>query len=166
MTSHEEIIAGRWDRGSVAQSGALSVLLGDYHRQTETEKGAPVDAIDALPARYLLEVLDPETAFAGDIVLLARQGDQAAGCVVITDVGDRRLEIKRLWTAPEFRGRRVASTLLAAAHAHATELGADLIRLSVWEWRADAIGLYRKLGFTEAPSWEARDGLICMTLTV
>lgn len=166
MTSHEEIIVGRWDPESVAQSHALSVLLGDYHRQTEAEKGAAVDSIDALPARYRREVLDPAAAFARDVVLLAHQGDQAAGCVVITDAGDRRLEIKRLWTAPEFRGRRVASTLLAAVHGHAAVVGTDTLRLSVWEWRADAIGLYRKQGFTDAQSWETRDGLICMTRPV
>ncbi|MFK4789978.1 GNAT family N-acetyltransferase [Microbacterium sp. ZW T5_56] len=166
MTSQEEIIVGRWDRGSVAQSRALSVLLGDYHRQTEAEKGAAVDVIGALPARYRLEVVDPGTAFADDVVLVAQQGDQPAGCVVITDAGDRQLEIKRLWTAPEFRGRRVASRLLAAVEAHAEVVGADSIRLSVWEWRVDAIGLYRKLGFIEASSWETRDGLICMTRAV
>ena len=39
--------------------------------------------------RYRIEVLDPGTAFAGDVVLLARCGDRGAGCVVITDAGEK-----------------------------------------------------------------------------
>ncbi|WP_402841814.1 GNAT family N-acetyltransferase [Microbacterium sp. GXS0129] len=165
-TPPSAIFIGRWDRADRAQIRVLSDLLADYHRQTESEKGTPVAAIDALPARYRPEVVDPVAAFAGDVVLLARSGDRGAGCVVITDAGQGRVEIKRLWTAPEYRGRRVASGLLDAFQSYAVAVGADTIRLSVWHWRADAIALYRKLGFTESPSWETREGLICMTRVV
>ena len=36
------------------------------------------------------------------------------------------------------------------------------VRLTVWEWRHDAIGLYRAYGFLVVPSWERRPGLVCM----
>lgn len=117
----------------------LSALLADYHLQTETEKGRPVADAAALPAAYRAEVEDPDGAFAGAAVLVARDGDTAAGCVVVTAPVDGRAEIKRLWTAPGFRGRGVASALLDAALAHAARSGVRTVRLSVWRWRTGAV---------------------------
>jgi putative acetyltransferase len=36
------------------------------------------------------------------------------------------------------------------------------VRLSVWKWRAGAIALYERLGFTVTESWDERDQLVCM----
>jgi len=67
-------------------------------------------------------------------------------------------EIKRVWVDPSARGQRVGSALLDAA------MGLDDVplRLTVWDWRDDAIRLYRKRGFTSVPSWETRPRLLCM----
>lgn len=140
--------------------------MAAYHLRTEAEKGAAVDDVAALPERYRNEVLDPRTAFAGDHVLVAAIGDATVGCLVMTGPVDGRTEIKRLWTDPAHRGRGVAASLVDAALRRAAESGVHTVRLSVWEWRAAAIGLYERLGFVVAESWDGRDRLVCMTRAV
>ena len=143
----------RW----VDQPG-LDDLLVAYHLATEAEKGTPVASPADLPDRYRTEVDDPATAFADDVVLLATVAGAAAGCVVLTRTGDE-VELKRLWVAPAHRGRGVATALARRALAEADGLP---VRLSVWHWRTGAIGLYERLGFTEAEPWDARPGLLCL----
>jgi ribosomal protein S18 acetylase RimI-like enzyme len=104
----------------------------------------------------------PRIAFARDTVLVATSGGTAAGCVVLTAPAGARSEVKRLWTEPAFRGRGIASALIRASFALSAAAGADTVRLSVWKWRTGAIGLYERLGFTVAESWDERDGLVCM----
>lgn len=118
--------------------------------------------VDALPDRYRAEISDPRTAFADDVVLVARSGGAAVGCLVVTAPADGQLEIKRLWTDPAYRGRGVASGLLGAAIAHAAESGAGAVRLSVWSWRTGAIALYERFGFVVTESWDDRDQLVCL----
>jgi putative acetyltransferase len=153
----------RWpDEAPFAEDG-LVALLAAYHLRTEAEKGAAVAGLDELPDRYRAEVLDPRTAFAADVVLVALDGDTAVGCLVVTGTQvDGRAEIKRLWTDPAFRGRGVASDLLHVALAHAEASGAGTVRLSVWSWRTSAVALYERFGFTVTESWDERDQLVCM----
>lgn len=140
----------------------LPALLTDYHLRTEAEKGAPVAGVDALPARYRAEILDPRSAFGDDVVLVARCGDRSAGCVVVTAPVAGRSEIKRLWTDPELRGQGIGSALLDAALARAGEDGVGTVALSVWAWRAGAVRLYERLGFAVVDSWDERADLVCM----
>ena len=88
------------------------------------------------------------------------------GCLVVTAPVDGRSEVKRLWTDPAFRGRGIASSLVGAALVCAAESGVGAVRLSVWKWRAGAIALYERLGFTVAESWDERDQLVCMERAV
>ena len=143
-------------------SGEDAVFVGaavrDYLVQTEVEKAAEgvPGASGSLPERYLPEVEDPCTAYAGHEVLVAEVDGAAAG-VVVRNPGDAVSEIKRLWAAPEFRGRGVGSALLDAAIADS----AGDVRLTVWEWRAAAIGLYESRGFARVESGDHRERLLC-----
>ena len=154
----------RWPVPGASADG-LTALLAAYHLRTEAEKGAPVADVAELPERYRAEVLDPSTAFAGQVVLVAMNGNATAGCVVVTAPDDGRCELKRLWTDPAFRGRGVASGLVDAALTHATDRGVRTVRLSVWSWRTEAIALYERRGFTVTEAWDERDQLVCMERT-
>ena len=166
MTDQREVsIVHRPGRTLSADDG-LGELLTAYHLRTEAEKGQPVADAAALPDRYWAEISDPRTAFVDDVVLVAVSGSAAVGCVVVTAPVDGRSEIKRLWTEPAFRGRGVASGLLDAAIAHAAEIGAGAVRLSVWKWRTGAIALYERFGFAVTGSWDERDQLVCMERTL
>lgn len=155
----------RWPDQARTAGGGLAGLLTAYHLATEAEKGAAAD-VDRLPDRYLAEVRDPRTAFAGDVVLVALIGDTAVGCLVVTPPAGGRVEIKRLWTDPAHRGRGIASRLLDAALAHAAESGVGTVRLSVWEWRTGAVALYERFGFAVTESWDDRGQLVCMERAV
>lgn len=164
MADQREVLFVRWP-GQRPSADGLAELLAAYHLRTEAEKGEAVAGVDGLPDRYRTEVLDPQTAFANDVVLVALSGDTAMGCLVVTaPVGDR-IEVKRLWTDPAFRGRGIASGLVGAALAHAAECGVSTVGLSVWKWRTGALALYERLGFTVTESWDERDQLVCMERT-
>jgi putative acetyltransferase len=137
----------------------LADLLAAYHLATEAEKGTPVASPAGLPARYRAEVLDPATAFARDLVLLASRHDGPVGCVVVTAPSAGEVELKRLWVDPAHRGTGVAGALVRGALAHAA---AHPVRLSVWRWRTGAVALYRRLGFVDCEPWDPRPGLLCL----
>ncbi|TQM79012.1 putative acetyltransferase [Saccharothrix saharensis] len=151
-----DITASRW------RDQPLEPLLLAYHLRTEAEKGVAVSAAEELPPRYRAEVLDPRAAFAADAVWVAETGGSAVGCVVASASADGSLEVKRLWVDPACRGRGAARALVGAVLDHAVDVGADSVRLSVWHWRRDAIGLYERLGFTRADPWDDRPDLVCM----
>ncbi|MCX5401605.1 GNAT family N-acetyltransferase [Streptomyces sp. NBC_00102] len=147
----------------VSPTQGLTGLLTAYHLRTEEEKGLAVARPEDLPERYLSEIRDPASAFAGSLVLSALHDDTAVGCAVLTAAGgDGRSEIKRLWVEPAYRGGGVASGLIREALSAAEETGVRAVRLSVWHWRAGAIALYVRHGFTAVESWEDRQDLVCM----
>jgi ribosomal protein S18 acetylase RimI-like enzyme len=182
---HHQVVIARWPGPGPSADREVSDLLAAYHLRTEAEKDAAVADVAGLPDRYRREILDPRTAFADDVVLVAlsdassdiassdiassdgRDGSAgpAIGCLVLTAPVAGRSEIKRLWADPAFRGQGVGRRLVSAALTLGTELGADTIRLSVWAWRTEARALYERLGFTVTDSWDEREDLICMQRT-
>lgn len=140
----------------------VSKLVRAYLLQTETEKaqhlGQHVETSE-LPERYRAELEDPARAYADAVVYLA-EADTPVGVLVLQRDGVFS-DLKRVWVDPSARGRRVGSALIDAAlrnHAHRP------VRLTVWDWRDDAIRLYRTRGFLPVASWEDRRRLVCMEL--
>ena len=166
MTDQREVAIVRWPGQVPSAQDGLADLLAAYHLQTQAEKGEAVAGVEGLPDRYRVEIADPQAVFVDDVVLLALSGDTAVGCLVVTASVNGRSEVKRLWTDPAFRGRGIASSLVGAALVHAAESGVSAVRLSVWKWRAGAIALYERLGFTVTESWDERDLLVCMERAV
>jgi ribosomal protein S18 acetylase RimI-like enzyme len=141
MTDHREVGILRWAGQGLSVEAGLGELLAAYHLQAQAEKGEAVADVDGLPDRYRAEVLDPRTALADAVVLVALCGHTAVGCPVLTAPVDGRSEVKRLWTNPAFRGRGIASGLVGAALAQCVEGSVAAVRLSVWTWRTGAIAL-------------------------
>ncbi|MEU3862633.1 GNAT family N-acetyltransferase [Streptomyces sp. NPDC028722] len=166
MTDPRDIAIVRWPGQGPSVPDGLADLLAAYHLRTQAEKGEAVAGVDGLPDRYRVEIADPRAVFVDAVVSLALSGDTAVGCLVVSAPVDGRSEIKRLWTDPAFRGRGIASSLVRAALVHAAESGVGAVRLSVWKWRAGAIALYERLGFTVTESWDEREQLVCMERAV
>lgn len=162
MLDQRKVAVVRWPGQTPSVEKGLPALLAAYHLRTEAEKGEYVTDVSALPDKYRAEISDPQSAFADDAVLVALSGETPVGCVVVTAAADGRSEIKRLWTDPAFRSRGVATALLEAALAHAADSGVGRVRLSVWQWRDEAVSLYQRLGFVFTDSWDDRDQLVCM----
>lgn len=141
---------------------AVASLVRDYLLQTEAEKveRGLADADSPLDDRYAREIADPGTAFADKRTLIATLDGTPCGVIVVGPAESAGEEIKRFWTSPASRGRGVGGALLRRA----IRESARPLRLSVWAWRENAIGMYLSLGFTPVESWDERPELICMRL--
>lgn len=136
-------------------------LVKAYLLQTENEKSQRLAigfADSDLPRRYAQEVEHPARAYENAQVLLAELDSSSVGVVVVQHSRDG-LEVKRLWVDPRARGHRVGSSLLDAACRDPNGLP---IRLTVWDWRDDAIRLYLSRGFVVVTTWDERSRLVCM----
>jgi putative acetyltransferase len=102
--------------------------------------------VAGLPGRY---------APPSGCLLLAMQGDSPAGCVGLRDLGDGTCEMKRLYVVPEFRGRGVGRLLVAEIIRRAERVGHQRMVLDTVPEMAQAIALYRSLGFANtSPYWD------------
>jgi GNAT superfamily N-acetyltransferase len=68
---------------------------------------------------------------------------------------DDACEIKRMYVAPEWRGRGVARVLLGELEATARRLGCELARLDTGPRQQGARGLYESAGYDEIENFNA-----------
>lgn len=97
---------------------------------------------------------------AGDVVLVAVDGDRLLGGVTYVDDpaspsaefdGDGEAGIRMLAVAPDAQGRGVGSALAAACVEVARQRGARRIVLHSTPWMTGAHRIYGRLGFRRAP---------------
>jgi carbonic anhydrase len=86
-------------------------------------------------------------------LFFAEVDGRPAGCVGIRPFTEGACEMKRLYVAPEERGRGVGKELALAAIKAAKELGYKRIFLDTLPAMRIAVKLYRELGFQEAPAY-------------
>jgi GNAT superfamily N-acetyltransferase len=109
--------------------------LIDYYRDFEKE-------IDALPGRYKQP---------NGCILLATYNEQPAGCVALGSLNECICEMKRLYIKPEFRRKKLGTTLCRAVIEQAKKTGYTHLRLATA--LEPAKFLYKSLGFMEIPPY-------------
>ncbi|WP_118952038.1 GNAT family N-acetyltransferase [Taibaiella helva] len=112
-----------------------------------------------LEAYFKVELVDawvlgnPEEAILkdGGTILFAAAGEEIIGTVALKYMAPGIYELTKMAVDESFQGNGAGKRLCAAAIDKARELGAgELILYSQTSLKA-AIGIYRKLGFTELP---------------
>ena len=81
-------------------------------------------------------------------VLVAYEGDNAIGCGAIKAYDSSAMEVKRMYTRPEYRGKGIASKILKALEKWAQELSFQKCMLETGIKQPEAIALYKKNGYT------------------
>ena len=111
-------------------------------------------AIDLCSGNIEREVADLPGAYgpSDGCLLLARHEGRPAGCVALRRFDDDKCEMKRLHVRPAYRGRGNGKALATEIIDEARRLGYRKMRLdSIADRMAEAVSLYRSLGFCEIP---------------
>ncbi len=130
---------------------AAAPLLAGLRQEYQTIYGAAAATeLDAYPA---YEFFPP----AGAFLVLESHGITVAGGAL------RRLEagvgeVKRMWTAPDHRGRGHSRRVLSALEAAAVRRGYHTVRLQTGILQAAAIGLYETSGYEPTAPWGRHAG--------
>jgi putative acetyltransferase len=119
-----------------------------------------IAALDAhLSSRYPPEQrfgpnLKPEQLAAGlGTFVVARVDGRAVGCGAVRLLNESTVEVKRMYVAPEVRGRGVAKEILAHLEGAGRDLGARRSVLETGIHQDEAIGLYRRAGYSQVDCW-------------
>lgn len=94
---------------------------------------------------------------AGVLLIARGSSGDPAGCVGLRplDYGDRCCEMKRLFVAPSGRGIGLGLRLVDAVIGEARRLGYCEMRLDTLPSMAEALAIYRSLGFVETGPYYA-----------
>lgn len=89
---------------------------------------------------------------------MALAGGEVVGSVALRGLGDKELELKRMYLRPAHRGRGLGRRLLAIALEWARASGATVLRLDTSERMEAARRLYEAHGFLPVPGEAPRQG--------
>lgn len=92
-------------------------------------------------------------------VIIAYENDLPVGCGAIKAYNPDAVEVKRMFTLPEVRGKGVASTILTALENWANELGYTKCILETGKKQVEAIGLYQKKNYHIVPNYGPYNGV-------
>jgi putative acetyltransferase len=86
-------------------------------------------------------------------VVLALEDGKSLGCGAIKEYGADSMEVKRMYVAPERRGKGIATKILTELETWARELTYAKCILETGKKQPEAIGLYRKNGYNVIPNY-------------
>lgn len=140
MTSIEISVTGYDDPVSQAIIADALADLGVRYGSSSGDD-TPIDASEFTPpgGRFLVAWADGVPAGCGGWRTLA--GDETVA------------EIKRMYTAPAWRGRGVATAVLRAIEETARDAGKKQLVLETGQRQPEAIALYAKLGYERIPNF-------------
>jgi putative acetyltransferase len=97
--------------------------------------------------------------------VVAYLDETAVGCGAFKKFGDESVEIKRMFVAPENRGKGIAVEILTELENWAAELNYEFAVLETGKKQPEAVRLYEKSGYELIPNYGQYEGLensVCM----
>ena len=85
--------------------------------------------------------------------VVAFEKDVAVGCGAIKQLDSNIMEIKRMYTKDDFRGKGIASQILQVLEQWAMDLGINTCMLETGVRQREAIALYEKTGYDRIPNY-------------
>ena len=85
--------------------------------------------------------------------------DEAVACGAIKEVDSISMEVKRMFTLPEKRGKGLASTILKELETWSKELGYEKTVLETGKRQTEAVALYNKCGYKIIPNYGPYGGV-------
>lgn len=86
-------------------------------------------------------------------VVVAFENEKPVGCGAIREFDSQSMEVKRMYTLPEYRGKGVAKSILNELEKWAAELGYQKCILETGHRQPEAIALYKKSGYINVPNY-------------
>jgi putative acetyltransferase len=150
----EEKVAAAVSNGDDARASSASPTTVQAESADQPEVHALLRQSDTYMAglypaesNHLIDVAalsEPRARF-----LIARCDGVAVGCGALLLGDNGEAEIKRMFVAPEARGARIGRQILSALEEVAKGEGVRVIRLETGTRQPEALGLYRRHGYTE-----------------
>jgi len=91
--------------------------------------------------------------------MVAYDGERAVACGAIKPYNEDLMEVKRMYTLPESRGRGIARKLLQQLEQWATELGYNGTILETGRRQVEAVIFYEKCGYSIIPNYGQYEGM-------
>jgi GNAT superfamily N-acetyltransferase len=92
-------------------------------------------------------------------VVLAFENQTAVACGAIKIFDPSTMEIKRMYTLPAYRGKRLAARILSELETWAKELGYEKCILETGLKQPEAIALYQRCGYELIPNYGQYAGI-------
>lgn len=86
-------------------------------------------------------------------IVIAYKDNRPVGCGAFKVVDAATTEIKRMYTAPDFRGMGIAMSILKELEVWSKESGCESIILETGKRMPDAVSFYKKAGYLQIPSY-------------
>lgn len=81
------------------------------------------------------------------------EDDKPVACGAIKAIDDNTMEVKRMFTIPNHRGKGFARTVLKELEIWAKELGYEKTVLETGKKQTEAVALYKKCGYAIIPNY-------------
>lgn len=85
--------------------------------------------------------------------IVAYEKDHPVGCGAIKEYSPDTMEVKRMYTSPENRGKGIATKVLNELELWASELSYEKCILETGKRQPEAIALYKKRGYQVIPNY-------------
>jgi len=92
-------------------------------------------------------------------VVVAYENDLPVGCGAFKESENGAVEIKRMYTLPEYRGKGIATRILTELEYWAAELSFEKCILETGKKQTEAVELYTKNGYKTIPNYGQYAGI-------